>query len=294
MSSDTWTIRKVLTWTTQHFEKREVDSPRLTADVLLSHVLKVSRVRLYVDLDRPLSKEELASFRALIERRISGEPTQYLTGVKEFYNRPFKVDARVLIPRPETELLVEACLRALPKDAPSRALDVCTGSGCIAISLAAERPQASVLATDLSPDACALARENAEALGVGARVTVVQGDLFAPVPPGRALPPRSSPTRPTSPRERSPACRRRCAGSRTWPWTAGRTGWTPCAASSGRPAASCCLAASLQWRWVKPRGTLSGSSSKPRGTRTRGWRRTWSGGTACAFGTQPAATGPQA
>ena len=182
MSSETWTIRKVLTWTTQHFEKRQVDSPRLTTEMLLSHVLRTSRVRLYVDLDRPLSKEELATFRALIERRMAGEPTQYLTGVREFYNRPFKVDARVLIPRPETELLVEAALHALPKDAPSRALDVCTGSGCIAISLAAERPQASVLATDLSPEACALARENAEALGVGARVTVSQGDLFAPVP----------------------------------------------------------------------------------------------------------------
>ena len=180
--TETWTIRKVLTWTTQHFEKRQVDSPRLTAEILLAHVLKTSRVRLYVDLDRPLSKEELATFRALIERRMSGEPTQYLTGVKEFYNRSFKVDARVLIPRPETELLVEASLRVLPKDAPSRALDVCTGSGCIAISLAAERPQASVLATDVSPEACALARENAEALGVDARVTIVQGDLFAPVP----------------------------------------------------------------------------------------------------------------
>ncbi|MBN1206584.1 MAG: peptide chain release factor N(5)-glutamine methyltransferase [Myxococcaceae bacterium] len=186
--SETWTIRKVLTWTTQHFEKRQVDSPRLTAEVLLAHVLKVGRVRLYVDLDRPLSKEELATFRGLIERRMAGEPTQYLTGVKEFYNRPFKVDARVLIPRPETELLVEAALRALPRDAPSRALDVCTGSGCIAISLAAERPQASVLATDLSPDACALARENAEALGVGARVTILQGDLFAPVPEDARFP----------------------------------------------------------------------------------------------------------
>ncbi|MFP2931637.1 peptide chain release factor N(5)-glutamine methyltransferase [Pyxidicoccus sp. 3LG] len=187
MSSEPWTIRKVLTWTTQHFEKRQVDSPRLTAEVLLSHVLKMGRVRLYVDLDRPLSKDELGTFRALIERRLGGEPTQYLTGVREFYNRAFKVDARVLIPRPETELLVEAALRMLPKDAPSRALDVCTGSGCIAISLAAERPQATVLATDLSPDACALARENAEALKVSDRVTVLQGDLFAPVPPDAPL-----------------------------------------------------------------------------------------------------------
>ncbi|QDE69907.1 peptide chain release factor N(5)-glutamine methyltransferase [Myxococcus xanthus] len=184
MSSDPWTIRRVLTWTTQHFEKRQVDAPRLTAEILLSYVLKLSRVRLYVDLDRPLSKDELGAFRALIERRMAGEPTQYLTGVREFYNRPFKVDARVLIPRPETELLVEAALRMLPKNAPGRALDVCTGSGCIAISLAAERPQATVIATDLSPDACALARENAQALGVADRVTVLQGDLFAPVPEG--------------------------------------------------------------------------------------------------------------
>jgi release factor glutamine methyltransferase len=181
--SDIWTIRKVLTWTTQHFEKRQVDAPRLTAEVLLAHVLKVGRVRLYVDLDRPLEKEELATFRALIERRIAGEPTQYLTGVREFYNRPFKVDPRVLIPRPETELLVEACLQRLPKDAPSRVLDVCVGSGCIALSIAAERPQATVFATDLSPDAVALARENAEALKVADRVSILQGNLFTPLPP---------------------------------------------------------------------------------------------------------------
>lgn len=181
--SETWTIRKVLTWTTQHFEKREVDAPRLTAEVLLAHVLKTTRVRLYVDLDRPLDKAELTAFRALLERRMAGEPTQYLTGVREFYNRPFKVDPRVLIPRPETELLVEAALHGLPRDTPGTALDVCTGSGCIAISLAAERPQATVLATDLSPDACALARENAQALGVADRVGVLHGDLYAPLPP---------------------------------------------------------------------------------------------------------------
>ncbi|CAM3357765.1 peptide chain release factor N(5)-glutamine methyltransferase [Corallococcus sp. ZKHCc1 1396] len=181
--SDVWTIRRVLTWTTQHFEKRQVDAPRLTTEILLAHVLKTGRVRLYVDLDRPLAKEELTAFRALIERRLAGEPTNYLTGTKEFYNRPFKVDARVLIPRPETELLVEALLHAVPRDAPSRVLDVCTGSGCIAISVAAERPQATVLATDLSPDACALATENAQALGVADRVTVLQGDLFSPLPP---------------------------------------------------------------------------------------------------------------
>ncbi|HEX8538570.1 MAG TPA: peptide chain release factor N(5)-glutamine methyltransferase [Cystobacter sp.] len=183
MSEEIWTIRRVLTWTTQHFEKKGVDAPRLTTEVLLAHVLKTTRVRLYVDLDRPLDKEELAAFKALIARRMAGEPTQYLTGVREFYNRPFKVDARVLIPRPETELLVEAALHALPKDGPGTALDVCTGSGCIAISLAAERPQATVFATDLSPDACALARENAQALGVADRVSVLHGSLYTPLPP---------------------------------------------------------------------------------------------------------------
>jgi release factor glutamine methyltransferase len=182
MSGENWTVRKILTWTTQHFEKRGVDAPRLTTEVLLAHALKTTRVRLYVDLDRPLEKTELATFRALIERRLAGEPTQYLTGVREFYNRTFKVDPRVLIPRPETELLVEAALHKLPKDGPGLALDVCTGSGCIAISLAAERPQATVVATDLSEDACALARENAQALGVAERLTVLQGNLYAPLP----------------------------------------------------------------------------------------------------------------
>ena len=184
MSDETWTVRRVLSWTSQHFEKSEVDAPRLTAELLLGHSLKVDRVSLYTQLDRPLNKDELSAYRALIQRRIGGEPTQYLTGVKEFYGRRFHVDARVLIPRPETELLVEAVLKLLPKDAPSRALDLCTGSGCIAVTLACERPQASVWATDLSADALAVAKTNAEALGALGRVTPLQGDLFAAVPPG--------------------------------------------------------------------------------------------------------------
>jgi release factor glutamine methyltransferase len=182
--NEQWTVRQVLAWTAPHFEKRGVDSPRLTAEVLLAHTLKVDRIRLYVDLDRPLAKDELAGFRALIERRTGGEPTQYLTGVREFYNRAFQVDARVLIPRPETELLVEAVLRDLPRDEPCRVLDLCTGSGCIAATVAAERPRSSVWATDLSPDCLAVAGENAERLGVGGRVTFLNGDLFSALPPG--------------------------------------------------------------------------------------------------------------
>jgi release factor glutamine methyltransferase len=180
--TESWTIRKVLAWTAPHFEKKGIDAPRLTAELLLAHVLKVDRVRLYVDHDRPLEAEELATFRALISRRLAYEPTQYLTGAKEFYGRRFQVDPRVLIPRPETELLVDEVLKVLPKDAPSRVVDLCTGSGCIAITLAAERPQAELLATDLSPGACAVAKENAGRLGMAQRVAVLEGDLFAPLP----------------------------------------------------------------------------------------------------------------
>lgn len=184
MSEEAWTVRKVLGWTTQHFEKASVDAPRLTAELLLAHSLKLDRIKLYIELDRPLNKDELAGYRALIQRRIGGEPTQYLTGTKEFYGRRFDVDARVLIPRSETELLVEGVLAVLPKDAPVRVLDLCTGSGCIAVTIAAERAAASVWASDLSKDACEVATANAEKLGVGGRVTVLQGDLFGAVPQG--------------------------------------------------------------------------------------------------------------
>ena len=181
MSEQPWTVRRVLGWTSQHFAKLGVDSPRLTAELLLAHVLQTSRVRLYTDLDRPLETAELAAYRALIARRATGEPTQYLTGTREFYGRPFAVDPRVLIPRPETELLVEAVLQTLPKDCDLRLLDLCTGSGCVAVTLALERPRARVVATELSADAAEVARANAAALGAADRVDVRQGDLFAPV-----------------------------------------------------------------------------------------------------------------
>ena len=180
MSEQAWTVRRVLGWTTQHFEKLGTDSPRLTAELLLAHVLHTSRVRLYTDLDRPLEATELASYRGLIARRASGEPTSYLTGTREFYGRPFAVDPRVLVPRPETELLVEAVLQAVPRDAEARVLDLCTGSGCVGITLALERRSARVLATDASPDAVEVARANAGTLGASERFEVRLGDLFAP------------------------------------------------------------------------------------------------------------------
>jgi release factor glutamine methyltransferase len=179
--TETWTIRRVLSWAAPHFAKKGVDAPRLTAEILLAHVLSCDRVRLYVDLDRPLGRSELGALRALIERRLAGEPTQYLTLRQHFYGREFNVDGRVLIPRPETELMAEAVLRSVPKERPTRLLDLCTGSGCVAVTLAAERPLAAVWAVDLSGDACDVARENAEALGVAMRVTILEGDLFAPL-----------------------------------------------------------------------------------------------------------------
>ncbi len=179
----TWTIRDALVWTRDHFAKKNVDAPRLTAEVLLAHALVCDRVKLYTEHDRPLHKDELARFRGFIERRLAGEPTQYIVGVREFYGRPFKVDRRVFIPRPETEQLCALALEALPAQG-ARALDLCTGSGAVAITLAAERPGLEVDAVELSPQAADVARENAQALAPG-RVQVHVGDLFAALPQRR-------------------------------------------------------------------------------------------------------------
>lgn len=172
-----WTIRELLGWCKPWLEERGVDSPRLTAELLLAHVLEVPRIRLYADIDRPLERGELARFKELVQRRARGEPTQYVIGTQDFYGRTFKVDARALIPRPETELVAERVLRHLPKDEPVRVADVGCGTGAIGLTIACERPQAQVVLSDVSPEAAALARENAQALGVEERIEVRVGDL---------------------------------------------------------------------------------------------------------------------
>ncbi len=184
-SSDAWTIRKVLAWASDDLKKRGVSSPRLDAELLLGRVLRMDRVGLLIDADRPLAKEELGRYREMHQRRRAGEPVAYLLGVREFYGRPFLVDRRVLIPRPDTEHLVEVALaRTRHLSLSARVLDLCTGSGCVAISLGRERPTTSVIGADVSPDALAVAAENVLRLGAY-NVGLICSDLFAALRPGR-------------------------------------------------------------------------------------------------------------
>jgi len=158
-----------------------VARPRLEAEHLLAHILGRSRLDLYLEFDRLLDEAELGPFRELLRKRRQRVPCQYLIGETEFYGLPFSVDARVLVPRPETEHLVEAALGRL-KDAAHEPLvyDVGTGSGCVAIAIAHEAPRCRVVASDASAAALEVARTNAARNGVAERITFVEGELFAP------------------------------------------------------------------------------------------------------------------
>lgn len=178
----TWTIGSLVKWATDDFRTRGIESPRLDAELIVGHALKLSRTQIIMHLDRPLEAGELRELRELVKRRRAHEPIAYLKGEREFYGRTFAVDKRVLVPRPDTEVLIDVALRRTSDRALScRTLDLCTGSGCIAITLAKERPTTPVLATDISDDALAVARENRERLGAY-RVAFAVGDLFAAVP----------------------------------------------------------------------------------------------------------------
>ena len=169
------TVLEVIQATTPYLQKNGVESPRLNIEHLLAHVLGKKRMDLYMEFDRPLADAELEPLRALVKRRAAGEPLQHLLGTVEFLGRIFLSDKRALIPRPETEQLCELLLKELT---PARLLDVGTGSGIIALSLAAAWPEAQVEAVDVSDDALALARENAARHGLAERVAFSKGDLL--------------------------------------------------------------------------------------------------------------------
>jgi len=178
------TVLEVLQSTTGYFQKRNIDSPRLNAEHLLAHVLSRKRMELYLDFERRLRESELAPLRELVKRRGSGEPLQHLLGTVEFCGRSFRCDNRALVPRPETEQLVELLISHFkPETACSRMVDVGTGSGVIALTLAAEFPKAEIVGADISEEALMLARENAERLGLVDRIRFLRSNLLESVEP---------------------------------------------------------------------------------------------------------------
>lgn len=181
---DVWTVRRVLEWTTGHLQKHGSPTPRLDAEILLAHARQCPRIKLYTEYDEPLSAEVRATMKALVVRRAAKEPVAYLVGFREFFSLPFKVTADVLIPRPDTETLVMAALEYLKPLESASVLDLCTGSGCVAIAIAKNAPQAQVTAVDISPAALAIAGENRETHQLTDRVTLQEGDLFAPLAAG--------------------------------------------------------------------------------------------------------------
>jgi release factor glutamine methyltransferase len=179
--AEQWTVRRLLEWTTPFFTRKDVDAPRLSAELLLAHVLSVPRLKLYTDYDRPLSDDDLATYKSLVRRAAEHEPIAYLTNRAFFFGLEFEVTRDVLIPRPDTETIVENVLqlnRHQPGMEAPRILDLCTGSGCLAVALAHHLKSANVLAIDISPTAVDVARRNVQRHNLADRVVVEQGDLF--------------------------------------------------------------------------------------------------------------------
>ncbi len=189
-TDEVWTTRRLLEWMTRHFESRQIDSPRVVAEMLLAHVFGCERMRLYMEVDRPASPLERASLRELVAKAARHEPVQYLVGHAWFFGRQFQVSESTLIPRPSTEILLDHILqwhRAAPRHAAPLIGDVGTGTGCIAVSLAAEIAGATIVATDVAEAALDLAAANARRHEVADRIDFRLGAGLEPlaVPPAR-------------------------------------------------------------------------------------------------------------
>jgi release factor glutamine methyltransferase len=182
-----WTIQALLTWTTDYLHRKGIESPRTEAQLLLAHVLGCKRVDLLVRYDEVPTETHRRQYRELIQRRVAGWPTAYLVGSRDFYLLTFEVTPAVLIPRPDTETLVLEALKILKPRKTPRVWDIGTGSGCIAVSIAHQKKDAQVTASDISPDALEVAQRNAQRHGVAERMRFLCGDLVAPVPPGEVF-----------------------------------------------------------------------------------------------------------
>jgi len=185
---ETWTVGRLLTWTADYLKKSRSESPRLDAEVLLAAARKCERIALYTAFEEVVADNIRAAFRDLVKRRAEGTPVAYLVGKKEFYSLPFRVTPDVLIPRPETEHLVVAAvdlLAALPAGSKPLVADVGTGSGAIAVAIAKHAAAAQIIATDISPAALAVARQNAADHGVTGRIEFLETDLLASLPTQR-------------------------------------------------------------------------------------------------------------
>lgn len=178
-----WTIMKILNWTKQYFADKGVENPRLDAEILLCAVLKCERINLYIDFERPLDESELAQFKQMVIRRAQGEPLAYILGEKAFMRNTFKVNKYTLVPRPETELLVEHLVRICEQiNQEAKILDIGTGSGAIIVSLLDYLPQAKGVGVDISAGALKVAKENAVNIGVSSRAAFLHSDLFTAIP----------------------------------------------------------------------------------------------------------------
>lgn len=186
-AKEAWTTRKLLEWLRGALKDKGVDDARLCAELLVAHVIGCERLRLYMEADRPATPDELTRLRDLAKRALNQEPVQYLVGEWSFYGITLKTDKRALIPRPESQTLVDQAVAAIKdiEGRPPLVADVCTGSGCIAIAIASQAGNASVHATDIDADALALARENIERTKLADRITTFEGDLLAALPEGQ-------------------------------------------------------------------------------------------------------------